>query len=202
MIHPHFHPVCPKLLHQRRQQRSTARLGRLPRAPQRVREHAELQLRVRPHRIPQRLEELALRLANVQRREEDAPSRGPDAGFEGLVELGWGLDDLDLVAVEVEARGDAIELTCDRGQGPERACGSAIGVCGCGGAPSSLAGVSTGGSSGDPGPGEGEGTGAGSACAAGAGPSEHDGRTNLDNVQAVIAGTYQEILSYRILYEH
>lgn len=182
MIHPHLHPVGPELLDQRRQQRRTARLRCLSRAPQRVREHAQPQLRVRAHRPAQRLEQLALRLADVQRREEDAPPRGPDPGLQGLVELRGRLDDLDLVAAEVEARGDAVELARQRGQGPDGAWRRDIGVCCRGrGASPSVARVSTGGSSWDPGwSGEGGGAGAGSACAAGTGPGEHD---DLDDVR-------------------
>lgn len=124
MIHPHLHPPSPKLLHQRRQQRSTARPRRLPRAPQRIGQDAERQPFIFPHRLPQRLEQLPLRLANVQRRQENARLGAADACLERLVELGRGLEDLDLVALEVEAGRDAVEFS---GEGGKHACGGAGG---------------------------------------------------------------------------
>ncbi|EQK99891.1 hypothetical protein OCS_04400 [Ophiocordyceps sinensis CO18] len=72
VIHAHLDARGPELGHQRRQQRRARRLRRLARASEGVGQHAEAQLWVAPKRVAQRLEQVALRLANVKRREEDA----------------------------------------------------------------------------------------------------------------------------------
>jgi hypothetical protein len=72
VVHPNLHPIGPKLLYQRHQQRGARRFGRLARASQCVGQDAQLQRRILPQRLPQRGNELALRLANVQRRQEYA----------------------------------------------------------------------------------------------------------------------------------
>lgn len=152
VIHADLDPVRAKLRHQRRQQRSARRVGRLPRAAQRIAQDAQLEPRRPSQRLLQRLDELLLRLANVQRRQEDAASgvadsvlvlaSAPDVPFvlvggtaaaqvaslatkavssnlERLVKLGRRLDDADLVAPDVEARGQAVQLADERRQGSD-----------------------------------------------------------------------------------
>ena len=72
VVHADLDAAGTELGHQRRQQRRARGIRRLARAAERVRQDAQLQLRVARQGLAQRLDQLALGLADVQRREEDA----------------------------------------------------------------------------------------------------------------------------------
>lgn len=150
MIHANLHALA-KLGHERHQQARARRVRRLPRAPQRVREDAELQRGVAPERGAQRVDEVLFGFANVQGREEDAVLGGADFGlqrsvnklfsvfmarremwvsyFKGFVKVAGGADDGDLVAAQINARGHAIKFVDERGEETWGMRGTATGAC-------------------------------------------------------------------------